>query len=252
MTEGFAAETTEPHNRLQKVSLAVEESRLYWQAARPDMSSAEENRRAFAERWLGAKSSERVAVLLADFRARYAAFPEALGALRRWMPADPVVRRLVCHWHLQLADPVYRRFTAEFLPELRNGGRESVDFSVVLRWVLETNPKGWRPSTCRQVAGRLLSASSEAGLLTAAPDPRRLLVPHVPDEALAYLLHLLREVSIAQPLFANDYLGSVGLSGIFLHQRLNGVPWVKVQRMGDLVSAEWRYASLREWAESVL
>lgn len=251
MTEGAPAETIIPHNRLQKVSLAVEESRLYWQAARPDLSPAEENRRAFAERWLGAKSADRVAVLMADFRARYAAIPQALDVLRRWMPADPMTRRLVCHWHLQLADPVYRRFTAEFLPELREAGRDAVDFPIVLRWVLENNPKGWSPSTCRQVAGRLLSASSEAGLVTAAPDPRRLLVPNVPDEGLAYLLHLLREVSIAQPLFANDYLGSVGLSGIFLHQRLSGAPWVRVQRMGDVVSAEWRYASLREWSESL-
>lgn len=246
----MTAEVTRFHNRLQKLALAAEDSRLYWQAACPHLAPAEENRRAFAERWFGGKSSAWVAVLLSNFRARYAAFPGALTVLRHWCPADPVTRRLVCHWHLQLTDPYYRRFTAEYLTALRERGGAETDFGTVLRWVEETKPKPWQPSTCRQVASRLLAAASEAGLLSSAPDPRRVVTPHVPDEALGYILHLLREVVIAQPLFDNDYLGSVALSGVFLDQRLRVVPWVRVQRMGDVVTAEWQYRDLQEWAEA--
>ncbi|KJS39376.1 MAG: hypothetical protein VR70_08030 [Rhodospirillaceae bacterium BRH_c57] len=247
----MTAETTRFHNRLQKLALAVEESRLYWQAARPDLAPAEENRQAFAERWFGGKSAAWVAVLLTNFRARYGAFPEALEVLRQWRPADPATRRLVCHWHLQLTDPYYRRFTGEYLTDLRDRGGAEIDFDTVLHWVIETKPKPWQPSSCRQVASRLLAAASEAGLLSVAPDPRRVLTPHVPDEALGYILHLLRQTAIAQPLLANDYLGSVGLSGVFLDQRLRVAPWVRVQRMGDVVSAEWQYQGLRDWAEAI-
>lgn len=246
----MTAETTRFHNRLQKLALAVEDSRLYWQTARPDLTPAEENRRAFTERWFGGKSSAWVGVLLSNFRARYAAFPGVLKALHHWHPADPVTRRLVCHWHLQLTDPYYRRFTAEYLTALRDHGG-ATDFRTVLRWVEETKPKPWQASTCRQVASRLLAAASEAGLLSPAPDPRRVLTPHVTDEALGYILHLLRGTLISQPLFANDYLGSVALSGVFLDQRLRVVPWVRVQRMGDVVTAEWQYRDLQEWAEAI-
>jgi hypothetical protein len=48
-------------------------------------------------------------------RARFDAFPNALHVLQRWPHMSPDTRRVVCHWHLQLSDPLYRDFTGTFL-----------------------------------------------------------------------------------------------------------------------------------------
>ena len=123
-----AATTTPPllpeeardiHTRLLRLALGVEESRAYWSNVDPMVPAPARPVRAFEERWFGAKSMERVRVLLANFVSRYDTHPAALATLRRWSglpqghPAamDPATRRLLCHWHLQLADPIYRPTT---------------------------------------------------------------------------------------------------------------------------------------------
>ena len=74
---------------------------------------------------------QRVRYLLANFVVRYDASPSALAALRRWGTMTPEARRLVCHFHLQLTDPLYRAFTGDFLPERRGAGlRDTVDFPL--------------------------------------------------------------------------------------------------------------------------
>lgn len=246
------AEAVRYHNRIQKLALGIEESRAYWRHVLPEEAPASQSERAFEERWFGAKTLTRIRVLMADLRARYAAYPTALGVLTRWPEMDPETRRLVCHWHLQLADPLYRRFSGGWLVDRRRLPGATVGFQPVLQWVLDTNPKEWSPATCRQVAGKLLSAVSEAGLVTPPPDPRRLPMPRVPEKAFGYILHLLREVRFDGTLFENPYLGSVGLSGVLLEQRLSVGPWGRVHRMGGLTQIEWKYLSLRAWAEAEL
>ena len=76
------SEALEIHSRLIKCPLAVEESRAYWERAKPDddRSSAQI---AFEEYWFGAKSLPWVKVLVSNMQARFDAFPEAFGVLRR-------------------------------------------------------------------------------------------------------------------------------------------------------------------------
>lgn len=86
----------------------------------PDLGpAAGRAERAFSAYWFGARSQPRVELLLANMRVRFEAYPEALAVLRSWPDMDPDTRALVCHWHLQLADPLYRAFTGELLPERR-------------------------------------------------------------------------------------------------------------------------------------
>lgn len=245
-------EETVFHTRLQHLALAVEESRAYWSHPASDLSAAEGALVAFEERWFGAKSLSRVRTLLGNLRARYDAFPEALDVLRRWPPPDPGMRRLVCHWHLQLSDPLYRGFTARFLVERRSVPEATIDRDIALRWVSREHPERWGSASCTQFAGKLLSAAGEAGLVS-PPAGRRgtrtLLPPRVSDQALAYLLHLLRGVRFAGTLFENPYLESVGLLGDALDQRLRGVAGVQYRRMGSLRELDWAYPDLRAWAE---
>ena len=247
-----ATEAVRYHNRIQKLALGIEESRAYRRHVLPGEAPASQRERAFEERWFGAKTLARIRVLMADLRARYAAFPTALEVLKTWPGMEPETRRLVCHWHLQLADPLYRRFSGGWLVDRRLLPGATIGFQPVLQWVLDMNPKDWSPSTCRQVAGKLLSAVSEAGLVTPPPDPRRIPLPRVPDKALGYILHLLRELQFEGTPFENPYLGSVGLSGVLLEQRLSVGQWGKVHRMGGLTQIEWKYPSLRAWAEAEL
>lgn len=244
-------EVTSLHTRLLRITLAVEESRAYWSNVEAGLSPQEAGVRALEERWFGAKSAATVARLLQDMAARYRAFPESLSVLHIWSRMSAATRRLVCHWHLQLSDPLYRRFTGLFLVERReNMMNGDLVRDLVARWVRTQGADRWAPATCVQFASKLLTTTFEAGLVEGRRDPRRLTTPPVPDEALAYLLYLLRSVTFAGTLFENPYLASVGLTGPTLETRLGRLEDVTYQRLGEAVDIEWKAPSLSAWGAS--
>jgi len=242
------AEAHDVHTRLLRVALAPDESRLYWRHVDPRRPVAEQAVRAFEERWFGNKSLARVRVLLAVFTERFGAFPEALAVLRRWQPADPWTRRNLCHWHAQLTDPLYRAYTGDFLPRRWLHPEPSVDRGVTQRWLDEQTGDKWSPATTVRMANGFLTAAAEAGLCTGDPGRRRLRQPTVTDDALTYLLYLLRQVDFEGSLFDNPYLLSVGLSDLALEKRLRRLSALDFQRMGDLLDFGWRHPDLRSWA----
>lgn len=242
-------EVTTVHTHLIRLPLGVEESRAYWACVDPAVPMPLRAVRAFEERWFGAKSLERVRLLLSGFALRFDAYPQALATLRRWPDMDAPTRRAICHWHLQLSDPTYRAFTGEFLPRRREGAAAAVTRDVVLRWLQHVAADRWATSTTIQIATKLLSTAAEAGLIGGRRDPRRVLLPPVPDLALAYLLHLLRGVCHQGTLFDNPYLASVGLTGGLLEQRLRRLPGLAYRRMGDLIDINWHAADLAAWGE---
>ncbi|HWB79960.1 MAG TPA: hypothetical protein VG755_33580 [Nannocystaceae bacterium] len=244
------AEETTVHTRLLRLALGVEESRAYWLHVDPAVTGEARLERAFEERWFGGKSYQRVRTLLGNFAARYDAFAFGFDALRRWTSMSPSTRRLVCHWHAQLSDPLYRRFTGELLPQLRRrGAPRPLDRATAIRWVGDAFPERWAQATLTQFGSKLLSAVTEARLATGGRDPRALPTPEVPDEALEYLLYLLRTVQFNGTMTDNPYLASVDLEGPFLDRRLRSLRGLDFRRMGELVEVEWRYRSLAEWVE---
>lgn len=245
-----AAEETTVHTRLLRLALGVEDSRAYWLHVDPSIAGEGRLQRAFEERWFGAKSYQRVRTLLANFAARYDAFPAGFDALRRWGSMSPSTRRLVCHWHAQLSDPLYRRFTGELLPQLRRrGAARPLDRDTAIRWVGDTFPERWAHATRIQFGSKLLSAVTEARIATGGRNPRALPTPEVPDEALEYLLYLLRTVQFSGTMTHNPYLASVDLEGPFLDRRLRSLRSLEFRRMGELVELEWKYRGLAEWVE---
>lgn len=147
---------------------------------------------------------------------------------------------------------MYRRFTGSFLVERRGLPEARVDRDVVLRWVKTEYPDRWSESTCTQFASKLIAAAAEAGLLSPKRDPRSLLLPKVPDLALAYFMYLLRETRFQGTLTDNLYLASVGLDGGFLDQRLKNLPGLTFHRMGHLTEFDWAAPDLVGWAEATL
>ncbi len=243
-----AVETTEVHTRLLKCALEVDDTRAYWRHTEPGVDPSPGA--AFESFWFGAKSLARVQVLLTNFRARYDAFPSALRVLHRWPHMEPDTRALICHWHLQLSDPLYRAFTGDFLVQRRERLRSDITRDLVITWVGEQGPGRWTTTTRIQFASKLLSAAKAAGLVGTSRDPRPLTFPRVGDDALTYLMYLLREVEVQGTPLDNPYLRSVGMDGGLLEDRLRGLDALRFRRQGDLVEYGWRFPSLEAWADA--
>lgn len=233
-----SAEVTELHTRILRVTLAVQESRAYWESVDPALRGSARTERAFTERWFGNKSLARVKLLLANLAARFDAYPEALSTLRRWRPEDPATRPLVCHWHLQLTDPLYRAFTGEWLPARVAEGRKTFDRDVVARWIGALPTAEWAPATRYAFATKLIRAADEAGLVSPGKGPKTVIVPRVPDEALGYLVRLLQLVQHAGTWGDNPYLRSLGLDEGAIDARLRRLRDVTYSRMGELVELQ--------------
>lgn len=245
-------ETSASHTQLLRVSLEVEHSRSYWQRADPARTVEQEAELAFREYWFGARSMARVRALVVIFRARFAPFPGVLEALRTWTSADRRSRTLVCHWHLQLTDPIYRAFTGSFLPERRANGYREISRDPVVRWVgaYDQNNR-WGGATRAGFASKLLSAAHRAGLVQGTRDPRPLVTPRVPPAALGYLVYLLRGVRFAGDFHDNAYLRSVGLEGGLVDDKMRQIDGLTYRRVGDLVDITWEHEDLVRWAHAM-
>lgn len=244
-------ETTDVHSRLIKCPLVIAESRAYWEKVVPDghPPNAQE---AFEQYWFGAKSLPWVKELTFNLQTRFGAFPKALRVLQSWHTMMPETRAIICHWHLQLTDPLYRAFSADFLIARRAAAPPELHRNTVIAWVADHGRVSWTLPTRKQLATRLLSVALSAGLISGRRDPRGLVFPCVRDEALAYLLYLLRGVAFTGTLLDNPYLRSVGLEGPMLESRLRRLPSLNFQRSGDVVEFGWRYPGLGAWAGSEL
>jgi hypothetical protein len=244
------SEETDIHTQLLRFALGVEPSRDYWANVDPDATPVDAED-AFEARWFGQATESRVRLVLKNMRLRYDAYPAALAVLADWgHRAAPDVRRLLCHWHLQLADPMYRRFTGEYLPTRRREGRPAVERHEVVEWVETRQPDRWGNATRVQWASKLMSAAADSGLLDSKRGTRQLDSPEVPDVALSYLCHLLHEVDIEGDLLDNPYLRSVGLQGRLRDERIRRLDDVDVHRMGDLIDFQSSVGDLHGWREA--
>jgi hypothetical protein len=250
------AEVTQFHTRLLRVSLALDESRAYWEHIRLDawldMPKPEQAVLAFEGRWFGSKSLERVKQLMAAFGHRYEAYPSAIAVLSQWQPSDPITRQNICHWHLQLTDPMYRAFTGEFLERRRSQSTATINRDIAARWVSQNLPTEWASATVLRMATALITSATAAGLCDRTSGNRTLSYPKVTDEALAYWLYFLRALKFEGKLLANAYLASVGLSDRTLEDRLSHLPGLTFSRMGDLHEFQWQYIDLAGWAKGEL
>jgi hypothetical protein len=237
------------HTDLIRMTLMVDICQAYWEHRSPDIRSEERVTRAFADRWFGNRSMDWLGRLLGAMARRFDAFPAGLAALHIWRPSDPAVRQIICHWHMQLADPLYRGFSGEWLLQRRLLTEPVVDLERVARWLDASYPGRWSIPTTRKLASKLISSATEAGLVTGKGSARQPVFPNVPDAALAYGLYLLRDCAISGSLLENPYLASVGLTDAILERRLTRVPGLSFRRMGALVDWHWEHADVVAWAD---
>lgn len=248
----YGAEVGKFHSRLLRMPLAVEESREYWEHNAPKLSKKDKEIVAFEQRWFGNKSLSRVRTILRNFSDRFDAYPIALEVLQQWCPAELATRQNICHWHLQLSDPIYRQFSGVFLEQRRTNGQNSIDRDVVMRWIEQQLQKDWSSATTIRMASALITSVTNAGLCSDKTGTRQLIYPQVTDEALTYWLYFLRHLSFAGSLWSNPYFASVGLSGRLLEQRLNRLSDFSFQSIGDVYELDWKYEYLKAWATASL
>lgn len=244
----YGAEIDKFHTRLLRVSLALEESRAYWDRMTLETPKLKRAELAFENRWFGSKSMARVQRLLAEFGHRYDDYPAAIAVLLQWQPRDLITRQNICHWHLQLTDPMYRAFTGTFLEERRSHPNASINRDIVARWVSQNLTSEWASATVLRMATALITCATAAGLCDRAGTDRTLTYPKVTDAALTYWLYFLRGVTFQGTVLNNPYFASVGLSDRFLEQRLRQLSGLGFSRMGDLHEFDWRYANIQAWA----
>ncbi|MDA1015587.1 MAG: DUF1819 family protein [Planctomycetota bacterium] len=251
---GRPGEQSTIHTRLLKCPLEVEHARAWWHNSQvaTDVGNTAVVERAFEERWFGARSLPRVEVLITNFRERFDAIPNAISVLSQWREINVLTRALICHWHLQFADPLYRSFAGEFLVGRFHEGLTTIRRDTATNWISQQTGERWKMPTRIKFASRLLACACSAGLLKAERDPRTIQQPRVTDDALSYLVHLLREFDFDGTLLDNPYLRSVGLAGRELESRLRNLPSVQFQRQGDVVDIQWQFADLAEWGASTV
>jgi hypothetical protein len=186
-----------------------------------------------------------------ELSSRYDPFPAALAVLRDWPDISPEIRNLVSHWHVQLTDPVYRRFAGELLVAKRGSDAPRLSREATGAWLKKPAPNRWSEPTVLKYAGNLLTTAAQAGLVSKPSRERQILLPNVPDDALSYLLHLLRGVDFEGPLVDNAYLSSMGLRGHALRQRLSALPGVTPRRSGNALKLDFEADSLSAWARTL-
>ena len=247
----MSAEETELHTRLLRCDLIVDASRAWWARSPADREGprATVAQRAFEGFWFGPVSLDRASDLIRNLRLRFDAFPAALRALSAWpdMPAE--TRRLICHWHTQLTDPLYRDFTGAWLPDHRVRGLAGATRDEVVAWVAARGHARWTTATRIQFASKLLGSAKQAGIIDGSRGTRGILAPRVPDEALEYLCYLLRQTPHqGGDLRQNPYMASVGLTGALLDERLRRLRGLQFRQMANLVDYGWSHADLDAWS----
>jgi len=189
------AEGTTVHTKILRCMLAVEDSYAYWKRVDTSVPPAERAKVAFEQRWFGTKSEARVQVLIWSMVDRFDAYPNALALLQRLGHVPATLRPLICHVHTQLGDPLYRRFTGDYLPARRAEGYTTVDRETVARWVHTLEPGRWSATTCIKFGSNMLATAYEAGIIAGRRDPRNLAIGPIPDVILGYFLYQIGRAS---------------------------------------------------------
>jgi bacteriophage exclusion system BrxA-like protein len=186
-------EVTTPHTGLLRLGLAVSHSVKFWSRATTDQPVDQICSAADREQWFGVLTESRLKYLVGQLQKR---FPYPARKLLSFRPRpEPHQNTLICHWHLQLTDPLYREYTSSFLLSCWSGPTTSVSIDSSASWVKrQPLAREWATSTQRRMASGLLSAATEAGLVArTGRNERELKLPTVDSENLMYLRKLLRE-----------------------------------------------------------
>lgn len=189
---------TSEHTGLLRMGLEVGPSMVYWQRAKENEDGLAHRQRATEEGWFPELSPARLRYLMGELEKRFPA--GTLRALKEWRPEAERQAPLVCHWHLQWSDPLYRDFTSGYLVGAWAGPEAGVSVPAVDSWLSQRGTHAdWSPSTRRRLASGLLAAASDAGFLKGTGRDKELRTVTVDAASMAYLQSLLSSSEAENP-----------------------------------------------------
>lgn len=167
------------------MGLEVGLSQTFWSRAEAGEGAKDRWLRAREQAWYPALSEARLRYVMSELERRFPT--RALTALDKWRPNQGQAP-LVCHWHLQWSDPLYRDFSSGFLVGAWAKLDARVCVSDVDQWLAQRGSHpDWLPSTRRRLASGLLSAACEAGFLKGSGRDKELRTVMADAECISYL-----------------------------------------------------------------
>ena len=232
-----------------------------WQPGEPEVSLAE---RVLATDLLGKATARRVLDIVRVFNLRFLAPSDAPARHLQRLVAGAPTRQTFSDLVLFYAarrDALLWDFTAQrYWPAVRDG-RLTIANADVRQLILEAEqdgriPSPWSAEIKRDMAGRVLIALTDFGLLRELKPARREVLPYrVADGTVVYLAYLLHDEGVTDASLAEHPSWTLfGLEPPDVWNRLDalaGDGWFVVQRAGDVARITWTHRSVEEAVDAL-
>jgi hypothetical protein len=249
---------------LSKGGALLAETRILVQAWHPG-----EPNDAFAERvlrgdLLGRATARRVLDIVRVFTLRFLSPSDAPARHLRHLVVNDASRQIfndVVFYYTALQDDLLRDFTLLcYWPAVREG-RLTISNQDVRHLILEAEQDGrirtpWSAEIKRDMAGRVLIALTNFGLLRPLKPAKREVIPYRPaDGTIVYMAYLLHENGITDSSLAEHSAWALfGLQAEDVWNRLEvlaGDGWFIIQRAGQVVRITWKYQSMEDAVHAI-
>lgn len=250
---------------LAKGGALLPETRTLLQSWRPGEPGADFGERVLHDDILGRSTARRVLDIVRVFTLRFLTPTDAPARHLRRLIADTVPRQVysdLVFYYTARRDALLRDYTIQhYWPAVREGSLVIRNESVQ-RLIAEAQQDGrirspWSPEIRRDMAGRVLIALTDFGLLQADKPARRQVLPYQPaDGTLVYLAHLLHEQGVTDSSLAEH--GDWALFGLEPRdvwnrlEMLASQDWFIIQRAGQVIRVSWRYDTVEEAIDALV
>lgn len=264
MTVATAEPDVQYTQALAKGGSLLAETRILAAAWQPGESGQDFAQRVLRADLLGRSTARRVLDIVRVFSLRFLLPTDAPARHLHVLVTRDAPRQLftdLVFYYTARQDNLLRDFTVQrYWPAVREG-RLTISNQDVRGLILEGEqdgriPKPWSAEIKRDMAGRVMIALTDFGLLTELRPAKREVLPYRPaDGTLVYLAYQLHMEGITDASLADQGAWALfGLERADVWHRLevlSGEGWFLLQRAGEVVRITWRYRSMEEVVDAL-